>query len=243
VAAAYNEVMANTACMHDLQPELASEVDAYRRSEVQALCIVCGEVAPLLSCPRCHAPLCERHQLDGDARCGSCEAALQAFTTDRKHNPVAAWVFVVGLCAASVAVWITGRLIEAETLDPWWMAAVGLLGGFVPLLVGLYRRHRVKPVFLRERPGRRELALSSDFELVGPQTPTKPVDRLARAGLVCSLLFIFPGMCLLGFAFSLRALTRPQRQRLDGFAYAIAGLAIGAVFCLINLAVFVACLH
>lgn len=203
------------------------EVDAYRAGDVRALCVVCGEVAPLISCPRCHAPLCEQHQIEGEARCASCEEALHAFAHDRRVNPLSGWMFLASLLLSSMAIFATMVLVERELLDPWWFLVTGLVGGFAPLFIGIYRRRRVRPVFLRERPGHRRLELSSDPAALEPVEPTKPPDRVAVAGMVCSLLFLFPGLSLIGVGLSTYALVRQKRFEVAGRGYAIAGLTVG----------------
>lgn len=71
-----------------------------------------------------------------------------------------------------------------------------------------------------------------------PATMTRPTSGLAIAGFICSLLWGFGILSLIGLTLSIAGIRETQRGGKRGFGLAVAGTVIGALG-VIGLAVFI----
>ena len=210
---------------------------AYREGELEALCAVCGQDGVQSTCPRCRAPLCEAHGVTGDERCASCEEALEAFVQHRRANPLGLRLYFASVVLASVAILVTLHIVERQGISVYWLLPVTLLGGCLPLFVGLYRRWRVRPTFLEETPTERRLELPSPKKADLEAAPRPdPLRDVAIGGFILTLLLPVPLLPIVGLFLCASALSRLRRRRKLGEAfssvgrtYAIAGVVVGSL--------------
>ena len=201
---------------------LAQGKGAFRRAEVQGLCMVCGEDAAQARCPRCGGPLCEIHAVSGDQRCAACEEALAAVRHDRKVNPVPNYTLPVALFASLSVVTFTIWLTQGR---PWIVFAAAIVAALFPLFFALYRRRRVLPLFLRETPTKRYLKLPparlEDEEVAAP-----PLDSTTRTVFALSLLCPLPYLPIAAIVLALMVLARRGEQHPGSRSYAVCALMI-----------------
>lgn len=167
----------------------------------------------------------------GKARCASCEETFAALRERIRRDPLPRWTLAlsllgtIGLFIGAIALTMVLKLSEL------WLGPLAVMASALPLWVALGRRGLLRLRFQRERPGRVRLHAP-----MPPIDPPRPRDPLAGWALGFSLVFIMPGMPLLGTALGGLALILQWRRRTTtGRRLAIAaiacGLLIGAAQC------------
>jgi hypothetical protein len=213
---------------------MTANAQPYRDSSIRPLCVVCREAAESV-CARCGGTLCAVHQPLPDQRCPSCEDHFDIVVEDRKANPLLFHQVWLGYLAAVVAtllgVWAVDSLWpqrgwELDTARTLTLVAVALLGAAFPLWLMLYRRLRLRPRFLAERPGKQRLRPCRH-----KPDPRKPADELSLGAFLLSLVFFMPLVPLVGGLLGLavvatRQWRRGQRLVRLGFAAAPLGLLV-----------------
>jgi len=207
----------------------------YRNASVRPICTVCKDTAEDAACPRCKAPLCHEHALAPGERCSACEELFELAADERKRDPLRGWQVllcygvgagVAGLAASVVNDHITWSSFEAYAL---FVLAVSTLAALLPLFAIHYRRRRLRPLFLSERPEHKRLRVKIRCEPT--PAPRRPWDDLSIGSILSSAFFFIPLMPLIGGILGLVVLgTRKRRRERRGVKAAIWMMPVGIAF-------------
>jgi hypothetical protein len=198
---------------------------AFRSTALRAICAVCGEPTSGESCVRCAAPLCAAHTPPfSSRRCSDCELAYDVLLRDRRQHPISLLMlfgcYIVAVAGALVAVWLFPGSGRWFGVVDWTLQAIALLVvvlalAGMPLYLSIYRRRRLRGIFLRERPDSRRATLSPATLRAERMRLAEivPYDDLATGALALSIVFcVVPLLGLMGGVLGLYVFLTPEAR-------------------------------